>query len=222
MKEKCAQFNEIEKTNSILKQQLDSSFALNDKMIQKIGSLEQENDSLIDENWKLVDKLREESLKDDFSTTSSNKTIDSVVLGKNSPLSGSLRYSNTQQTNQYDLPQEKPETSTPPSSAGTGLGFNPSSNFTSGFASNFVSSYGMANPGFATERQAFNADVNVSRASKTKSIIGEGFDSKRILEPSSYFPSRESNYSSSGVYSSMIGQFTSRDSGYGLQRRERR
>lgn len=40
LKEKCSQFNEIEKTNSIFKQQLDCSFNLNDKMIQKIGSLE--------------------------------------------------------------------------------------------------------------------------------------------------------------------------------------
>jgi hypothetical protein len=98
---------------------------------------------------------------------------------------------------------------------------NPVSNFGTGYTSNF-NSYGMGNSGFSTERPAFSGDVSISRTSKTKSILGDGADSKRVLEPSSYFPSRESNYPSSGVYSSMIGQYTSRDSGYGLQRRERR
>jgi hypothetical protein len=175
-----------------------------------------------------MDKLREESFKDDFSTTSSNKTIESLVLGKNTPLSGSMRFSTTQHTNQFESPQERLDKPSIYNTSNLGLAFNsnpaptPISNFGAGYTSN-LTNYGIGSTsGFSTDRQAFNGDVSISRTSKTKSILGDGADSKRVLEPSSYFPSRESNYSSPGVYSSMIGQYSSRDSGYGLQRRERR
>jgi cell shape-determining protein MreC len=41
LREKFASFNEIEKTNSLLKKQLDSSLALTDQMVKKIGGLYQ-------------------------------------------------------------------------------------------------------------------------------------------------------------------------------------
>lgn len=141
-----------------------------------------------------------------------------------------MRFSTTQHTKQFELPQERLDKPSTFNASNLGLAFNSNSNptpplipnFGAGYTSNF-NNYGMGNnSGFSTDRQAFNGDVSISRTSKTKSILGDGTDSKRVLEPSSYFPSRESNYSSSGVYSSMIGQYSSRDSGYGLQRRERR
>lgn len=40
--------NEVAKANTILRQQLDASFALNDRMIKKIGIYEQEIEALTD------------------------------------------------------------------------------------------------------------------------------------------------------------------------------
>jgi hypothetical protein len=102
-----------------------------------------------------------------------------------------MRFSTTQQANQFESPQERLEKSSTFNSSGAGQAFNlnPISNFGAGFSTNF-NSYGIGNTGFSTDRQAFNADVSVTRTSKTKSIIGDGVDSKKVLEPSSYFPSR--------------------------------
>lgn len=73
-----------------------------------------------------------------------------------------------------------------------------------------ISNYGASN------ERAYNGDV--SWASKSPSKFGNNFDSKRNLEQSSFYPSRDTNYSL-GVYSSMISQFnTSKDSIYGQRR----
>jgi hypothetical protein len=167
LKEKCTQFNEVEKTNTQLKQQLDASFGLNDRMIKKIGEYEQDIEALTDENWRLSDKLREENFKDDFSTSSSSKTVPSLLLGNSTPLaSSSMWFSNIQQVKPFEssFVRDKLDQASP-STIGS-------------------------NNGYSTDRANFNTGVNVSRASKTKSILGDGFDSKRILEPSSSYISR--------------------------------
>ena len=191
LREKCATFTEVEQANTLLKKQLDASLALTDQMLRKMESLHQEIEQLTDENWKLADKLREETSKDEFSVAATSiKTINSAA-----GVSSSTRFS-----------AAKPFESSVV--RGRAAEYSPATN---------QQTYS----GYSTERLSFNADINLPRMSKAKSIIGDDYGVKRVLEPSSYFPSRDSNFSSS-AYSSVIGQLSSRDSAYGLQRRERR
>ena len=48
MREKYSEISEFGKANALLRQQLEASFALNDRMIEKIGAYEQEIEALID------------------------------------------------------------------------------------------------------------------------------------------------------------------------------
>lgn len=70
-----------------------------------------------------------------------------------------------------------------------------------------------------SDHQNFNAAINLPRLGKSRSILGEQLERKGVLEPSNYFASKESNL----VFKETnYSNFTTRDSGFGLQRRERR
>lgn len=59
LKEKNTQFSEIDKSNTLLRQQLETSLSLNTQLIDKVGCLYKEIDGLLDENMKITEKLRE-------------------------------------------------------------------------------------------------------------------------------------------------------------------
>lgn len=54
LKEKNAQFAEIDKNNTLLRQQLDTSLSLNTQLIDKVGSLYKEIDGLLEDNMKIT------------------------------------------------------------------------------------------------------------------------------------------------------------------------
>ena len=87
LKDKNAQFSEIDKSNTILRQQLETSLSLNTQLIDKVGSLYKEIDGLLDENMMLTEKFRDEQYKDDFSSLTSNstKTLNSSQFGNKTP-----------------------------------------------------------------------------------------------------------------------------------------
>lgn len=87
LKEKNNQFTQIDKNNTILRQQLDTSLSLNTQLIDKVGSLYKEIDGLLEDNMKITERLRDEQFKDDFSslTSNSNRTINSSQFANKTP-----------------------------------------------------------------------------------------------------------------------------------------
>ncbi len=87
LKEKNAQFSEIDKSNTLLRQQFDTSLSLNTQLIDKVGSLYKEIDGLLDENMKMAERLRDDQFKDDFSSLNSNssKALNSSQFGNKTP-----------------------------------------------------------------------------------------------------------------------------------------